>query len=72
MVSSLRRLEIYARYKEKVFYSEGSEALEQAAQRCGGCPIPGDIQGQAGPRSQQHDLAVYVLVHCRGDGLDDF
>jgi len=22
-----------------------SEALKQVAQRCGGCPIPGDIQG---------------------------
>jgi len=35
-------------YKEKVFYNEGSKAQEQVAQRCGGCPIPGDTQGQAG------------------------
>lgn len=31
----------------KKFYSEGGEALAQVAQRCGGCPILGDIQGQA-------------------------
>ena len=70
MVSSLRRLEIYARYKEKVFYSEGSEALEQAAQRSGGCPMPEDYQGKAGPGPGQYDLAVDVPVHFRGVGLD--
>ena len=32
----------------KVFYGDGGEALEQVAQRGGGSPIPGDIQGQAG------------------------
>ena len=26
---------------------------------------------QAGPGSEQPDLAVDVPVHCRGDGLDD-
>jgi len=31
-----------------MFYSKGSEALEQVAQRGGECPIPGDIQGQVG------------------------
>jgi len=35
-------------YKESVFYSKGDEALEQIAQRGGGCPILGDVQGQAG------------------------
>ena len=30
------------------FYSKGSEALAQVAQRSRGCPIPGGIQGQAG------------------------
>ena len=34
--------------KEEVFYSEGGEALTQAAQRSCGCPIPAGIQGQAG------------------------
>ena len=31
----------------------------------------GDIQYEAGPGSEQLDLAVGVLVHCRGGGLDD-
>lgn len=35
-------------YKEKVFYSEGIEAMEQVAQRGGGGPVLGDIEGQAG------------------------
>ena len=43
-----RRGEIWTGYKEDVFYSKGCEALTQVAQRGGGCPIPGDIQGQAG------------------------
>ena len=56
------------RHKEKVFCSE---ALEQVAQRCGGCPIPGDFQGEAGSSPGQHDRAVHIPVHCRGAGLDD-
>jgi len=40
-------------------------------QRGGGCPIPRDIQGQAGQGSEQPDLAVRVPVHCKGVGLDD-
>jgi len=40
--------------------------MEQVDQRGGGCLIPGDIQGQAGPGSEQHpDGAVGVLEHCR-------
>jgi len=39
--------------RKKIFYSEGSEALEQVAQRGSGCPIPGDFQ-----RPQQPDPAV--------------
>ena len=46
-------------------------AQEQIAQRAGGSPVPGGIQGQAGPSSEQPDLAVGVPVHCRGVGLDD-
>jgi len=52
-----------------VFYSEGSEALAQVAQR-GGCSVPGDIQSQAGPGSEHSDLAVGIPVHCRRVGLD--
>ena len=45
-------------YREEAFYSEDGEALEQVAQRGGGCPIPRDIQGQAGPGSELRGLAV--------------
>lgn len=37
------------------FYDEGSGTLEEVAQRGGRCPIPGNIQGQAGHGSQQPD-----------------
>ena len=37
----------------------------------GGCPVLGDIQGQAGLGSKQPDLTVDVPVHCRRVGLDD-
>jgi len=33
-------------------------------------PDPGGIQGQAGPSSEQPELAVDVSVHCKGVGLD--
>jgi len=33
-----------------------------------GCPVPGDVQGQAGQGSEQPDVAVCVPVHCRGVG----
>jgi len=69
MVSSSKRF--WVRYKEKIFYSEGGEALEQVVQRGIRCSIPGDIQGQAGPGSEQPDLAVDIPVSCRGVGLDD-
>ena len=41
------------------------------ARSCGGSPVPGDIQGQAAPGSEQPDLVVDVPVHCSGDGLGD-
>ena len=28
--------------------NKGGEALQQVAQRCGGCPVHGDVQGEAG------------------------
>jgi len=34
------------------FYSKSTEALEEVAQRCGGCSVPGDIPDQAGQRSE--------------------
>jgi len=33
---------------EEVFYNKGDEALAQVAWRGGGCPISGDMKGQAG------------------------
>lgn len=34
-------------WTKDIFYHKGSEVLEQVGQRRGGCPIPGDMQGQA-------------------------
>jgi len=42
-------------YRENIFsifYRRGVEALAQDVQRCGGSPLPGDIQGQAAPSSE--------------------
>ena len=54
-------------------YREGNKVLAQAAQRSCGCPIPGDVQGQAswGPGQPDLvlDLAVSKPAHSRG--LDD-
>ena len=38
--------------REKFFYDKGGEALAQVAHIGDGCPIPGGIQGQAGPGSE--------------------
>jgi len=70
MVWNLTRADLVG-YKEKIFYSEGGETLELVAQRCDGCPIPGDIQGWAGSGSEQPDVAVGVTVDCRAAELDD-
>jgi len=40
------------------------------AQRGGRCPIPGNIQGQAGRDPEQPDQVEDVPAHCRGVGLD--
>jgi len=61
----------FPRYKEEIFYSEGGETLEQVAQRSGRCPIPGNIQAQAGRGSEQPDLVGGVPVYCRSAGQDD-
>ena len=55
--------------RKKFFYNKSSEALEQAAHRCGGCPVPGAIQGQAGRGSEHFGLAVGVPFHSRRAGL---
>ena len=48
--------------------NKSGEALEQIAQRGGGCPILGDIQGQAGWGPEQPDLAESVLFHSGAVG----
>jgi len=53
------------------FYDEGCETLQQVAQRGGRCPIPGNIQGQAGLGSEQPGLVEDVPTHCREVGLHD-
>jgi len=58
-------------YKEEIFHDEGGETLEQVAQRGGGCPIPANIQGQAGRGSEQPGLGEDVHAYCRGVGLDN-
>ncbi|KAK4808393.1 hypothetical protein QYF61_002630 [Mycteria americana] len=50
----------------KIFYNEGGEALAQVAQRGGGCPIPGNIQVQAGRGLEQPDLVEDVPALAGG------
>ncbi|PKU42046.1 hypothetical protein llap_7646 [Limosa lapponica baueri] len=49
--------------------NDGSD--DEVAQRGGGGPIPGNIQGQAGRGSEQLDLVGHVSAYCSGVGLDD-
>ncbi|NXT78496.1 KATL2 protein, partial [Zapornia atra] len=44
--SSTKETPKQIRYWGEVFYRESGEGLEQAAQRGGGCPVPGSVQGQ--------------------------
>lgn len=57
-IASNERRETYITYKEELFYNKSHEALAQVVQRYGRCPVPGDIQGQAGWASEHHDLSV--------------
>jgi len=67
-----QREEIYIGYKEEGFYNKGGEELEQVARRGGGCPIPGNTQGQAG-RGSEHLmelwLSLFIAGHFGPDGL---
>ena len=45
------------------FSDNGGESLELVAKRCGGCPVPGDGQGQAVWGSEHlMDLWVSLLI----------
>ena len=48
------------------FHTEGGDTLEQVAQGGCRCPIPGDIQGQAGYGSGQPGLMFDNPAHSRG------
>jgi len=48
------------------FYAEGGETLAQVAQKGGGFPIPGNVQGQVRQGSEQPDPVEDVPAHCRG------
>ena len=62
--------EIWVRYCEEVFHSEGGVTLEQVAQRNCGCSILEGIQGQAGCGSGQPGLVVGDPALSRGLKLD--
>ena len=52
--------------RKKFFHTESSDTLEQVAQGGCGCPVPGDIQGQAGCGSGQPGLVVGNPAHKQG------
>ena len=52
--------------KQEIIDSESGETVEQASRRGGRCPIPGNIQGQAGQGSEQPNLVVDSPAYCRG------
>ena len=54
--------------QEEILHCEGGEALEQAAQRDCGCPLPGSVQGQVGWGFEQSGLVEGVPAHSRGVG----
>ena len=47
------------------------EALAQVAQRSCGCPLPGNVQGQAGWSSEHPGLVEGVPADGRGLEQDD-
>jgi len=54
----------------KKFFTMNGESPAQVSQKGGRCPIPGNVQGQAGWGSEQRDLGGDVPAHCRvGVGL---
>jgi len=56
---------------KKSIYSDGGEALAQAAQRGCGCPISRGIQIQVGGSHGQPDPVVSSPAHGRGFEISD-
>ena len=54
--------------RKKCFSIESDEALEQAARRSCGCPLPGSVQAQVGWVFEQPGLMEGVPAHGRGVG----
>jgi len=54
------------RFYDEILYSEGGEALAQAAQRSCGCTITADIQVQIGWGPGQPHLVSGNPAHGRG------
>ena len=49
----------------KKFFTVRVVKYRNVTQKADGCPIPGDIQGQARQDSEQPDPSVDFPVHCR-------
>jgi len=65
--NSFKLEEVRFRQNQKeIIYCEGSETLEQLAQRGCGCPLPGGIQGQAGWGCEQRSLVGDVPSYRGG------
>lgn len=57
-------------YQEEILNCEGGEALEQAAQRNCGCPIPGSLQGHSGWGFEQTGLVEASPAYAKGGELN--
>ena len=62
----MKRGKIQVRCQEEIFYSEGNEALAQAAQRNHGCFISEGVQGQVEWDPRQDDLVGGSPAQSRG------
>ena len=54
---------------KNVFYNKSGEALAQVAQGDVGCPVPGDIQSQAG-RGSEHPMELKMSIARELDQMD--
>lgn len=71
-------MDVKGNYCDKVFTTlqgkftvpAAEHNILQFAQRGGGCPIPGKIQGQFGQGSEHPDLVENFPAHCKGVRLE--